>query len=354
MAKRLWLCGGFIIFCFVFVMCIAGVCFAEDAYVLFLLDASGSMSEQLEGKVKIDIAKEALSSVLSEIPDDIALGMRVYGATYDQTLPEEENCKATELIVPIGKGTKDSIRSRAFSYSPKGYTPIALSLSKAPQDFPSVDAKRYIILISDGKETCGGDPVAEINRLKLMGFKVVIHTVGFNVDEQTRLQLQQIASAGGGMYLDAKNSAELGSSLKVIVEDVRKKKEFTTTAVEGKMVEPGSNIETAPLISAGIKYESDMLPGEMLFYKIQAKKGQEIEVLLQLKKSEEATGIFYLNTFDRDYVELGGTQAFFGRGAVVANRMSLTGRAEEDSDIYLRLKGDFEEKIGYAIKVGLK
>ena len=353
MAKRLLFCGALFVFCFLFVVSLTSICLAEDTYVLFLLDSSGSMGEQIEGKMKLDIAKESLSAVLSEIPDEIGTGMRVYGSIYDETLSEGENCRATELIVPVGKGTKDLIKSKAGSYSPSGYTPIALSLSKAPQDFPSVDAKRYIILISDGKETCAGDPVAEINRLKQMGFNVVVHTVGFDVDQETRAQLQQIASASGGKYLDAKNSAELGSSLKIIVEDVRKKKVFTPTVV-GKVVEPGSNIETAPLISAGTKYEGDILPGEMLFYKIRMNKGKNMEVLLQQKKKDDVTGAFYLDIFDGDYVELGGTSAFFGYGTLVSQRMSLTGSVSEDSDVYLRLKGDFKEKIGYTIKIDLK
>ena len=45
--------------------------------------------------------------------------------------------------------------------TPRGQTPLTYSLEQAAQDFGATsDEERVIILVSDGEETCGGDPAA--------------------------------------------------------------------------------------------------------------------------------------------------------------------------------------------------
>ena len=94
----------------------------------------------------------------------------------------------------------------------QGYTPIAYSLGQAAGDF-SADAKeRVIVLVSDGKETCQGDPLVAAKALAAKG--ITVHTVGFVVDTAARGQLQAIAQATGGTYFDAPVGPELPDTLK--------------------------------------------------------------------------------------------------------------------------------------------
>ena len=94
----------------------------------------------------------------------------------------------------------------------QGYTPIAYSLEQATNDF-SADAKeRVIVLVSDGKETCKGDPLVAAK--VLAGKGITVHTVGFVVDTAARGQLQTIARATGGTYFDAPVGPELPDTLK--------------------------------------------------------------------------------------------------------------------------------------------
>ena len=194
----------------------------KDKVVLLMIDASGSMSQQLQGRMKMDIAKDAITSLLNEMPDDVPLGLRAYGHYFDQNKSDEENCQATELLVPIKKGTKLEITQQVADLSPRGHTPIAYSLSKAPEDFPAYDAEKVIILVSDGQETCGLDPAQMILDLKRKGFDFIVHTIGFDVDEATKRQLTVISQASGGVYLDAGSSQELTASLRTVTEDVMK------------------------------------------------------------------------------------------------------------------------------------
>ena len=68
------------------------------------------------------------------------------------------------------------------------------------------------MLVSDGKETCQGDPVVAAKALAAKG--ITVHTVGFIVDTAARGQLQAIARATGGTYFDAPVGPELPDTLK--------------------------------------------------------------------------------------------------------------------------------------------
>jgi hypothetical protein len=66
-----------------------------------------------------------------------------------------------------------------------------------------------VLLVSDGKETCEGDPCATAKALAEADAKLVMHVVGFGVDEVTRSQLQCIARNARGSYFDAASAGQL-------------------------------------------------------------------------------------------------------------------------------------------------
>ena len=67
--------------------------FAADKAII-VLDASGSMWGQIDGKPKLEIARETLRTVLQSVPADLELGFMAYGHR------EKGNCSDIELIVP--------------------------------------------------------------------------------------------------------------------------------------------------------------------------------------------------------------------------------------------------------------
>jgi hypothetical protein len=69
------------------------------------------------------------------------------------------------------------------------------------------------VLVSDGKETCAGDPCVAARALAAADASLVIHTIGFNVDAAARYQLQCIARVARGTYSDATGAADLGARL---------------------------------------------------------------------------------------------------------------------------------------------
>lgn len=107
-------------------------------------------------------------------------------------------------------------------------TTIARSLELAPDDLAgSAPNNRNIVLITDGDETCGGDPEAVITTLANQGFNISVNIIGFSInDDALKNKLEGWAKAGNGEFFDASDSASLVTSLqsafavRYIVRDV--------------------------------------------------------------------------------------------------------------------------------------
>jgi hypothetical protein len=187
-------------------------CNTADRSVLLILDASGSMNAKLpNGETRIAVAQRAIKGVAGFIPAQAQLSLRMYGA---QSPARQKNCQDTHLAVPFGAASAAGgpITASVDGAKAQGYTPIAYSLGQAANDFPADAKERVIVLVSDGKETCQGDPVVAAKALAAKG--ITVHTVGFVVDTAARGQLQAIARATGGTYFDAPVGPELPDTLK--------------------------------------------------------------------------------------------------------------------------------------------
>jgi len=176
-----------------------------------ILDASNSMWGQIQGEAKIAIAKKVLGQIIGELPEEMNVGLRVYGHRYG--LKDGKACLDTELVVPIGPVDKNMLIQKVNKITPRGKTPLVDSVLQAIKDFENLESGTSI-LISDGIESCDGDINAIGPALKKAGLDLQVHIVGFDIKEiEARKQLEAIAKSTGGVYLDAKDSKELLSSL---------------------------------------------------------------------------------------------------------------------------------------------
>ena len=220
MKKMLLVAAGLVI--------LAGPAVARTVNIEYILDASGSMLEQIQNATKIDIAKKTLSELVNRLPQgstEIALnvGLRVYGHSTVAGDSPDSRCRDTVLEIPVKGVDAGGITGRIAGITARGWTPIAYSLLQAKNDFPEgAGNDNVIILISDGKETCGGDPCAVARELHEAGIKVKIHVVGFDIKPEERAQLECIAAAAGGKYFSADSAGELNQVLTDVQEQVLK------------------------------------------------------------------------------------------------------------------------------------
>ena len=189
--------------------------FAPDASrpdLLFILDGSGSMWGQIDGVAKITTAKEALSALANDLAGTTNLGLMAYGHR------REGDCGDTEVLLSTGQHEPRVIADMVEGVSPRGKTPIAASLRAAPQAFSAGDRQSEVLLISDGLETCGGDPCAAAAALRAQGVQTRVHVVGFDLTTEEQAALACIAEEGGGLYLTADTAEELGDALTQVAQ----------------------------------------------------------------------------------------------------------------------------------------
>ena len=215
--------------------------------MLFLLDVSGSMNEKIaSGGTKFEAAQRALKKVATAVPAGTQVGLRVYGSEIAE--PQEQNPKActdTKLVLPIGPLNRRTLFRAVDSYTAKGETPIAYSLEKAVGDLgPS--GKRVLILISDGEESCAGDPCPVARKLAKAGVDLQFNAIGLAVKSKARQQLQCIAKAGDGNYYDATDTSDLEDAVRRITQRALRPFQTSGTPVEGTADQTG-----APQIGPG-------------------------------------------------------------------------------------------------------
>ena len=190
---------------------------ASSGNLMFILDASGSMWGQVEGKAKIAIAKEVLTGLIKDLPDDAVVGLVAYGHR------RKGDCNDVEELDPLGKIDKNKLTKTIQGLSPKGKTPISRSVRMTAERIKHLEDETTIILVSDGKETCDPDPCGLVKDLKAAGIKFVMHVIGFDVTEEEKAQLECMAQAGGGEYFTAKNAKDFQMAAKEVVKKASEK-----------------------------------------------------------------------------------------------------------------------------------
>lgn len=217
-----------------FILC-SGAAFAEpDKNVLIILDCSLSMEDKIHGQRKIDIAKNIINQVLPEIPPGINVGLRVYGHQRDalKSFFGIDTCEVSELLVPVGPNTSPLISHKLVGLEPTGWTPICYSLVQAAKnDFLYVRGEKRIILVSDGMETCSGDPCKVAIRLKRRYPDISIDVIGYDLsseDPSAINNLKCVALATRGRFFTADNPEQLLRSIREIFN--------ISTQVQGKIM----------------------------------------------------------------------------------------------------------------------
>ncbi|RZV35367.1 MAG: VWA domain-containing protein [Chromatiales bacterium] len=241
----------------------------SDRAVEVVVDASQSMWGQIEGRSKMEIAKTTLEEVTYWLPDDMELALRAYGNT---SAPKQNNCTDSALLVPFRDNNRDYIRQAIAGLRPTGQTPIAYALNQVARDFEASQSDRIVVLVTDGIESCGGDPVTAAYALQQQG--IVVHVIGFGLGsaaDEDASSLQAIAAASGGRYVTAGSAEELKSAL------------AETVATSFSVYRGSTEVASGSLGSAGIM----LLPeGD---YRVQLHSNPPVEALVSLAPRDGVT-----------------------------------------------------------------
>jgi Ca-activated chloride channel family protein len=181
--------------------------------VLFIYDGSKSMNGKWESGTKHDVARKLLNQTMDSLQHvpNLEMALRVYG--HQSWYTKGQDCNDTKLEVPFGGNNALKIKEAMVNVSPKGTTPIAMTLEKAGEDFSACDnCRNIIILITDGIEECNGDPCAVSRALQKRGIILKPFVIGVGLDESFIKTFQCV-----GNYFDASNEQVFQNVLNIVI-----------------------------------------------------------------------------------------------------------------------------------------
>jgi hypothetical protein len=203
----------------------------SDNAVEIILDASGSMLQMLGNRRKMDIARSTLVDLVEKtLPARTPFAFRAFGTRL-------ANCQSDLLlrVEPLDHAKVGGM-VRNLNATNLAKTPIDASIRAVAEDLKSVKGQKVVVLLTDGEETCGGDPAAAIQFLKQQGLDLRMNIVGFDVDDENlKTSFKRWTAIGGGRYFDAKNGDDLTKALRDALSP-----KFQVTDATGRVVAEGT------------------------------------------------------------------------------------------------------------------
>jgi len=171
-----------------------------EVNIIYALDASGSMKGDKIGTCK----KAGVALAYRAIQGKDRVGLIVFGTDVKEVV--EPTRDFSRILTSITK-----VRASAE-------TDMAATIRRAIEVFPSTDATRHLLLLSDALPTKGDDPekatLEAASMAKAQG--ITISCIGINMDMKGKKLAEQLVEIGGGKLYIVKDLKELD---KIVLED---------------------------------------------------------------------------------------------------------------------------------------
>ena len=215
-------------------VCVATACMAGDAGAscggelfqaarvqanfLVVLDKSGSMQETVGGQTKWAAASQAVRSISQQYGAQMRFGLWMFSSL--------TRCDPGRQYVAVGDNTSGPISASLPATADGAGTPVGAALQGAQQAAELKDANRanFMLLITDGKENCGGDPQKAVAQAFAKNIKTYVVGFGASGAEIDPARLTAMAVAGGTArnttprFYMADNPADLNAALSSIAQ----------------------------------------------------------------------------------------------------------------------------------------
>jgi Ca-activated chloride channel family protein len=189
-----------------------------DSDAMLVFDGSGSMAgnERFDfGSVvtRIDKVRGALNKVLPNVTPNRRLGLVTYGpGPYDR-------CDNIELNVRPMENAAATIKAAVDAINPAGRTPLTDAVRLAAEALDYRKKPGVIVLLTDGEETCGGNPCKLAKQLKAEAAGLTVHVIGYRMKDFSwtggagLLEMKCLAETTGGFYESPETVEELVATL---------------------------------------------------------------------------------------------------------------------------------------------
>lgn len=195
----------------------------EDAMIVF--DGSGSMAEMgfnLINEPRIFEARRAMAKAVPEISMNRRLGLVIYGPG------GADECSGVDVKFAPMQDAGPLILRDVNALTPEGSTALTEAVRLAADTLGYKTKPGAIVLVTDGKETCGGAPCQLAASLTAEAANLTIHVIGYKV-RSDHFTWREDASAGdfegqavsrclaertGGTYVNAETVDQLIKALR--------------------------------------------------------------------------------------------------------------------------------------------
>ena len=192
--------------------------------LVIAIDASGSMAARAGDETKMDAAKRAATAFLASVPGGTQVGLVAFGHRGNNAASgKAESCRGVETLYPLAATDRAAVTVAMQRIRPTGWTPLAAAIRTAGAAFsPSTTPGAQVVyVVSDGLETCGGDPVAAARALNAGPVKAIVNIVGFDLQPSDRAQLAAVAAAGGGSFVEVRSGAQIDQAFEQLWHKAR-------------------------------------------------------------------------------------------------------------------------------------
>ncbi len=195
----------------------------EDAMIVF--DGSGSMAEMRFnqiGEPRIFDARRAVRTALPQIASNRRIGLIVYGPS-----AAADECSGIDLKFAPRPDAAMPVIDAIDALQPEGQTALTEAVDLAARTLDHTRKAATIVLVTDGKETCGGQTCALASELAAAGVATTVHVIGFKVrgehfgwggqgqtDYYTAVSVAEcLATETGGEYVNTETVDELVAAM---------------------------------------------------------------------------------------------------------------------------------------------
>jgi Ca-activated chloride channel family protein len=219
--------------------------------ILFMLDGSRSMISPWESSNRMEVAKRVLTNIIDSLNNEpnLQMGLRAFGTISSNS---EKNCRDTRLLNPIRPNNGAAIKEKLLEIRPKGITPIAFALEQCERDFyVTENSRNIVILITDGIESCDGDPCAISLALQKKNIILKPFIVGIGLTDDVKEAFECI-----GTFFGAGNDKSFETIMKRVITQILSNTSVQVNLLDtyGKPSETDVNMTLNDAFSGIVRY----------------------------------------------------------------------------------------------------
>lgn len=199
---------------------------AQKANIVVLLDTSNSMSDEMNGRKKLDWARESILQFARSLPPNTSLTVRTFGA---QRKGKTDSCQKSELLFAdqaYKANTQESnLSNKMNKLKAQGWSPLGKAIKETKQDFVKgkgnqSPTENMLFIITDNGETCKGDPMTAGRVLHQAKEKIRINVIGLQTSGNAEKDLQQLANEVNGHFEVVDQVLELQQVMQMNIQDI--------------------------------------------------------------------------------------------------------------------------------------